>query len=103
MAFRVGAHVHRAHLLPHRDECAFRVGAGYADEPFRIRVGQGNEQNTVYQAEDGGVGPDSQRKCQNRNRRKARRLAHPSQPVPRILYDVLHPSPSPRISRRFLH
>src|SRR5206468_458096 len=30
-------------------------------------------------------------------------IAHPSQPVPRILYDVLHPSPSPRISRRFLH
>ena len=60
MAFVVGCYVYGVHLLTHGHDAAFGISAGDADELFGARVGKRNQENSVHETEDGGVGADAE-------------------------------------------
>jgi hypothetical protein len=73
MPLGVSSHLHRVHLLAHRDQATLRIRSRYADQLVRFRIRQGSQQNSIHQAENCGVGADSQRQGEHGNQGKYRR------------------------------
>src|SRR5580658_1921337 len=87
-----------------RDLIAISLRGGpYGDEPFGIRVRKGLYYDPVDSAENGGVGADAERQCQDGGAGKTGRLAEHAQAVTQVPRKLLEPSPAPRQVAFFFH
>src|SRR5438874_515227 len=85
MPFVVSGNIHAVYLLAHGHDAAFGISAGDADELFGARVGKRNQENSVHETEDGGVGADAEGESENRDRGKAGRLAEHAESEAKVL------------------
>ena len=68
-----------------------------------LRVRQWIQKHAVDDREQRGIHADAQRQRQNRDRRKARRLAQRARAITQILQQILQPRPRPLIVRHVLN
>ncbi len=85
VAFGVSGEVHRADLLAHGDDHAARIGSCDSDELFGMGIGKPDEENSVDEAEDGGVCADAEGQREDSNGREAGILAEQARAVANVL------------------
>src|SRR5581483_10734238 len=62
----------------------------HAGQAVRSRIGQRLEENSVNDAEDGGVSADAERQCQQRDEGEHRRAAEPAEHLPQGSHGTLY-------------
>ncbi len=66
----VGGYLHRSDFTTHRREPSSWIGPLHADQAIRIGIRQRTEEDRVDEAEDGGVGADTERQREDRGERE---------------------------------
>src|SRR5215469_17318453 len=89
MAFVIRGHVRGAHVLTHSHDSTLWIRSGDADELFRVCIRQRHEQNSIHQAEDGGVRADAESQGENSNSRESRVFAECAQAETQILGEAV--------------
>ena len=72
-------------MLAHGDHHAARIGPCDADELFGMGIGKPDEENSVDEAEDGGVGADAESQREDSDGREAGILAEQARAVANVL------------------
>src|SRR5215472_4790038 len=89
MAFVIRCHVGGAYVLTHGHDSTLWIRSLDADELFRAWIRQGYEQNSIHQAEDGGVRADAQSQRERSNKRERPVFAQHAQAETQILHEAV--------------
>ena len=77
-----------------------RIRVPHEDQPLRVRVRQRPEQNLVQEAENGGIGANSQRQRHHRHQGEDRLLAQRADGIAKVLHGALDESAAERVAAR---
>ena len=76
-----------------------RIRVPHEDQPLRVRVRQRPEQNLVQEAENGGIGANSQRQRHHGHQGEDRLLAQRADGIAKVLHGALDESAAERVAR----
>ena len=93
-----GCDLHGTAALFEKRDCGAGIDAGDADEPAGLPVWEGAYQQTVYQAEHGGIPADTDSEGQDGDSGKARRTAEHAGRETQVLDETLQSHETPHVA-----